>query len=172
MRRVILILLIALTALSATGCSVVKEILGEEKYEELTGKLTAAWEQVGKDRLSSLTDDAWREFGFGRSLDWPDDPIASALPKLRDGKTEYSYSAGDGGYIKLKNISDSELDEYLKKLGDMGYKKTVDTPPFNVLVTCDGTYVGFIRSGGSECSIVYADSFSRITEITSMREDQ
>ncbi len=172
MRRVILILLIALIAISVTGCSVVEDILGEEKYEKLTGKLTAAWEQVGKDRLSSLTDDAWREFGFGRSLDWPDDPIASALPKLRDGKTEYSYSAGDGGYIKLKSISDSELDEYLNKLQEMGYRKTVDTPPFNVLVTFDGTYVGFIRSGRSECSIIYANSFSRIIEITSMTEEK
>lgn len=170
MRRVILILLAIVTAVTATGCSAVRDILGDEKYDKLSGKLTAAWEQVGKDALGELADDAWREFGFGRSLDWPDDSIASSLPKLRSGKIEYSYSAGDGGYIKLKNISDSELDEYLACLGEIGYRKTVETPPFTVLVTFDGTYVGFIRGSGRTCSVIYADSFSRITEICSIAE--
>ena len=51
MRRVILILLAIVTAVTATGCSVVRDILGDEKYDKLSGKLTAAWERVGKDAL-------------------------------------------------------------------------------------------------------------------------
>lgn len=169
MRRILLLLLISVVVCSFGGCSVIKDIMGEEKYEKLSGKISAAWEQVGKDTLAELTDDAWREFGFGRSLDWPQDGIASSLPKLRDGKIELSYSSEHGGYIKLKGISDSELDEYIGRLEEIGYRKTVKTEPFNALLTFDGAYVGFIKTENSRCSMLYADSFAGINEILSMR---
>ncbi len=170
MRRIMLLLLVLLVVFSAGGCSVIKDIMGEEKYEKLSGKLSAAWEKVGRDTLAELTDEAWREFGFGRSIDWPEDSIASSLPKFRDGKVEVSYSAENGGYIKLKGVSDSELDEYIARLEELGYRKTVQTDPFNVLLTFDGTYVGFIKTDTSKCSMVYAGSFAGINEIVSMTE--
>lgn len=170
MKRIMLLLLVLLTAFSVSSCSVIKDIMGEEKYEKLSGKLSAAWEKVGKDTLAEITDEAWREFGFGRSIDWPKDGIASSLPKFRDGKVEVSYSAESGGYIKLKSVSDRDLDEYISRLEELGYRKTVQTDPFNVLLTFDGTYVGFIKTDSSKCSMVYADSFAGINEIVSMTE--
>ncbi len=164
MRRIIIILLAVIICVPITGCSVIEDILGTEKYEMLSNKLSAAWENVGKDALSTLTDDIWREYGFGKSIDWPAEGIGSGLPKFRDGKVS-SYFDESSGYIKIEDISDGELDEYIDTLGKIGYNSVDTKEPFNVMLVFDGTYVGFIRTSDSECSMLYASSVEKLENL-------
>ncbi|MEG1743331.1 MAG: hypothetical protein RR246_04110 [Clostridia bacterium] len=165
MRSLIIFAAAVLVCAVLCGCSIVKTIVGEEKYTKIEKKLDKAWSEVGKDALRDLTDDTWRQFGFGKTIDWPKDNLAQALPILRDGKISACYSDGTRGYIRAESINQSEFDTYLSKYLEKGFKKTVQTPPFSTLVTFNDTYVGFIYDGSSLLSIYYADSFPLISDL-------
>ncbi len=171
MHRFLLILLVATSIFTMTGCSVAKDILGEEKYNELTDKINAAWDRVGKDAIGDLTDDAWREFGFGKSLDWPGDGVGATLPKFRNAHVNSCISDKESGHISLSAVSDSDIDEYLQKLYGIGYEKAPQSAPFDTVVVFDGTYVGFVRLGKSDCALVFAPSLEKLEKLANIDEN-
>ncbi len=171
MHRFSLILLAALVIFTMTGCSVAKDILGEEKYNELTEKINTAWEQVGKDAIGDLTDDAWREFGFGKSFDWPSEGVGATLPKFRDANVKSCLSDKESGHISLSAVSDADIEAYLQKLYGIGYEKAPKSAPFDTVVVFDGTYVGLVRLGSSDCALVFAPSLEKLEKLAHIDEN-
>lgn len=163
MRKIILFLLLIFSFTSLVSCGTIRNILGEDKYAKLESKLDAAWNEVAKDALTELTDDAWRGLGFGKTLDWPKNGLAGSLPKLRDGKLEFCYSTDDAscGYITFSSIEEDKLQDYIERLNEIGYSQTEKISGYNTVLTFDNDYLGLIyNSTEKELKLYFASSLA------------
>ncbi len=147
-------LCLAIAVLAAAllcSCSFIDSAMAEAGLDgDLRDKIDTAWDEVGKEGIKAVIDDAWREYGLGRSLDWPQKGNGALLPKLRDGKTEFAYSGGNGAYgcICVSGVSGGKLAEYKEKLASIGFAETVAECSVKELYTCDGLTVGFAQLDG------------------------
>ena len=89
------------------------------------------------------------------------------LPKLRDGKTEFAYSGGNGAYgcICVSGVSGGKLAEYKEKLASIGFAETVAECSVKELYTCDGLTVGFAQLDG-DLLICYGNTPEEIDSIS------
>lgn len=132
---------------SLVSCSIVDSLLEEAGIDDLKEKLDTAWSEVGEEGVNNLIDDTWRDYGFGKSLQWPESGNGKHIPKLRTGDTVYSYAneSGSSGCICMKNISDEDYDTYKLSLYDLGYRKSTPYEELTDVLLCDGLYIGFTR---------------------------
>ena len=126
-------------------------------------KINTAWDEVAKEGIKTVIDDAWREYGLGRSLEWPGKGNGALIPKLRDGSTEFAYASKDGAYgcICVSGVSKSKLAEYKKNLAELGFVETVAACSVSELYSCDGLIVGFTEYEG-DLLICYGNSAEEI----------
>ncbi|MBQ6183387.1 MAG: hypothetical protein IJK33_05805 [Clostridia bacterium] len=156
--------LAALLALLMCSCSFIDSAMEEAGLDpDLREKINTAWDEVAKDGIKTVIDDAWREYGLGRSLEWPDKGNGALLPKLRDGKTEFAYRSKDGSYgcICVSGVSKSKLAEYKENLMGLGFAETVAACSVSELYSCDGLIVGFTDLDG-DLLICYGNSAEEI----------
>ena len=132
------------------SCSFLQSAMEEAGLDaDLREKIDTAWSEVAKDGIKDLIDDAWREYGLGRSIDWPTKGSAAALPKLRDGTVRFSLADDTGSYgsICVTGASEDNIEKYKQKLASLGYAAPEETCDLGELYVCDGLYVGFAVSG-------------------------
>ncbi|MBO7401021.1 MAG: hypothetical protein J6U75_07435 [Clostridia bacterium] len=156
--------LAALLVLLMCSCSFIDSAMEEAGLDpDLRDKINTAWDEVAKEGIKTVIDDAWREYGLGRSLEWPGKGNGALIPKLRDGSTEFAYRSKDGAYgcICVSGVSKSKLAEYKKNLAELGFVETVAACSVSELYSCDGLIVGFTEYEG-DLLICYGNSAEEI----------
>ncbi|MBO4501250.1 MAG: hypothetical protein J5760_03320 [Clostridia bacterium] len=141
-----------LVAALLCSCSFLQSAMEEAGLDaDLREKIDTAWSEVAKDGIKDVLDDAWREYGLGRSIDWPTKGSAAALPKLRDGTVRFALadSSGEFGSICIAGASESNIEKYKQKLASLGYAETQEECSLSELYVCDGLLVGFAGHGGA-----------------------
>ena len=115
--------------------------------QDLRDKIDTAWSEVAKDGIKDVFDEVWREYGLGRSLEWPTSGSGSLLPKLRDGETLFSLQdeEGDRGSVCLTGVTEEKLNEYRELLSERGFTETIASSSLGELFSCDGLMVGFAK---------------------------
>ena len=173
MPKKLLCVLLALLCLCCSSCSKIFDLLDKAGGGDLKEKLDTAWSEVGKDELDNFADDIWREYGFGKSLGWPDTGNGSSLPKLRDGDTEYSFASEDGkcGCIKTSGVTDEEYEAYISDLEEIGYTESLTNSTLDEVYVCKGLYAGFLRDGET-LYICYAGTADEIDDVYTAARNQ
>ncbi len=166
MRKKTIIILSVLLCFMLTSCSVVNDLLAEAGIDDLKDKFDAAWSEVGKDAMGDLIDDIWRDYGLGRSLNWPETGNGALLPKLREGDYEDSVISEDGrtGCIILKSVSLGDCEEYVNELVSLGFRQSLTVTSLDAVYSCDGLYCGF-RQTADLFYIVYGESVDELNEV-------
>ena len=166
MRKKTIIILSFLLCLMLSSCSTVNDLLEEAGIDDLKDKFDTAWSEVGKDAVGDLVDDIWREYGLGRSLNWPEDGNGALLPKLRESDYEDSFVSEDGreGCIILKNVSSDGYEEYVSTLEDLGFKPSITVTELDSVYSCDGLYCG-LKPTEKLFYIVYGESVDGINSV-------
>ena len=168
MRKKTIIILSVLLCLMLTSCSTVNELLEEAGIDDLKDKFDTAWSEVGEDAMGNLVDDIWREYGLGRSLNWPEDGNGGLLPKMRSGEYEDSFVSEDGkeGCIIMESVSLDDYGEYVENLKSIGFKQSITVTELDSVYSCDGLYCGFAITE-DYFYIVYGESVNGINEVFS-----
>lgn len=130
------------------SCQAVSGLLDKAGAGDLKEKLDTAWSEVGKDALKNFADDIWREYGFGKSIGWPETGNGAHVPKFREGKIESAFISDGGrrGCLRIDGTDSAELEKYKTGLEDIGYQHTITASHFESIYTCDGLYIGFIKN--------------------------
>ena len=145
-KKTLCLLLCALCAALMCACSFVQSAMEEAGLDQdLREKIDTAWSEVAKDGINNVVDEIWREYGMGRSLEWPSSGSGSLLPKLRDGETLFSLQdeEGDHGSVCLTGVTEEKLNEYKSLLSERGFTETIAASSLSELYSCDGLLVGF-----------------------------
>ncbi|MDD4125344.1 MAG: hypothetical protein PHW77_06450 [Eubacteriales bacterium] len=166
MPKKLLCVLLALFCLYCSSCSKVSDLLDKAGAGDLKEKLDTAWSEVGKDAIDNLADSIWREYGFGRSLAWPDTGNGAFIPKLRGGVTEYSFWSDDGkcGCIYMSDVTKDEYDKYITNLKELGYGFSLTISVLDEVYVCDGLYIGLLREGKT-LYICYGESVAELDDV-------
>lgn len=157
---VLLVLCLALMC----SCRFIDSAMEEAGLDrDLRDKIGTAWDEIGKDGIKTVIDDAWREYGLGRSIEWPEKGNGALLPKLRDGKTVFAYRSDKGTYgcICMSGVSESKLAAYKENLKSLGFTETIAACMVSELYSCDGLMTGF-TSIGEDLLICYGNSAEEI----------
>ncbi len=158
--------LLILFCLCFASCSAVSDILDKAGAGDLKEKLNTAWSEVGKDALDGLADDIWREYGFGKSLGWPENGNGAHIPKLRGGTVEYAFASGDGGcgLVRLSGVTKDEYENYVNGLKELGFVLSLTISRLDEIYVCDGLYIGFLKEGRTLC-ICYGESAAELDDV-------
>lgn len=166
MRKKTIIILSVLLCFMLTSCSTVNDLLAEAGIDDLKDKFDAAWSEVGKDAMGNLVDDIWREYGLGRSLNWPENGNGALIPKLRGGDYEDSFVSDDGksGCIILNGVSFDEYEAYEETLAGLGFRQSLTITELDAIYSCDGLYCGFMPEE-ELFYIVYGETVDELNEV-------
>ena len=101
-KKTLIFIVFALAAALLCSCSFVQSAMEEAGLDrDIREKIDTAWNEVAKDGIKTVADEVWREYGLGRSIEWPSKGNVALHPKLRDGKTEFALSDEGGTYGAL-----------------------------------------------------------------------
>ena len=166
MQKKILCILLAFSCLCLVSCSVFSDLLDKAGAGDLKDKLDTAWSEVGKDVIKDIADSLWREYGFGKSLDWPETGNGAHVPKFKGGATEYSFISeeGDCGCIYLSDVSKDEYEKYITGLEEIGYKQSLVISLLDELYGCDGLYIGLLKDDNM-LYICYGESVTELDDV-------
>lgn len=166
MPKKLLCFLLIIACFSLVSCSLVSNLLEKVGLGDVKDKLDTAWSEVGKEVLDNLTDSLWREYGFGKSLEWPKDGNGAHVPKLRSGATKYSFASEDGscGCIYMSDISEENYKKYVTELTELGYKQSLSISQLKEVYVCDGLYIGLLKTDDT-LYICYGKSVTELDDV-------
>ena len=166
MPKKLLCVLLALFCLCCSSCSAVSNLLDKAGAGDLKEKLDTAWSEVGREAVGEMADNIWREYGFGKSLDWPDSGNGAYIPKFRDGVTEYSFSSDDGkcGCVRMSDVTKDKYDKYITDLQELGYGLSLTVSQLDEVYVCDGLYIGLLKSMET-LYICYGESVAELDDV-------
>lgn len=163
-KKMLIFIVAALAAALMCSCSFIQSAMDEAGLDQdLRDKIDTAWSEVAKDGIKTVADEVWREYGLGRSIEWPSKGNGALLPKLRDGKTEFALSDEGGTYgaVCISGVSESALAEYKAQLIKRGFTETLAACSVGELYSCDGLITGFAYPE-DKLIICYGDSVEEI----------
>ncbi len=163
-KKTLIFIVTALAASLLCSCSFVQSAMDEAGLDrDIRDKINTAWDEVAKDGIKTVADEVWREYGLGRSIEWPSKGNGALLPKLRDGKTEFALADEGGTYgaVCISDVSDSSLADYKALLAERGFVETLAACSVGDLYSCDGLMTGFAYPG-NKLVICYGNSVEEI----------
>lgn len=119
MKKLLIILLAVLLACTLTACKSPSEMIGEKIGEKIVESALGGNVDIDGDEITIKGDDG-SELALGATK-WPDDKLASEIPKMTKGKITYVANSDQIFMIAIEEVNKKDYEDYQAEIINSGY---------------------------------------------------